>query len=118
MSSTEVLLITGANTGLGFETVKSLLQSSTAYTILLSGRSIAKADAAARSLNVQFPESSSNVRTIQVDIEDDESINRAFEHISQEYGRLDILINNAGKVSFLTRKFETNARQERSLIFS
>jgi len=96
MSSNRILFITRGNAGLGFETIRSLYQSSTAYTILLGGRSIDKAIAAATAVQNEFPKSLSTVATVQIDIEDDESISKAFEHISSDYGRLDILINNAG----------------------
>jgi NADP-dependent 3-hydroxy acid dehydrogenase YdfG len=96
----EVVLITGANTGLGYETVRSLCQSSSqAYTILLGGRDLEKAEAATKRVQKEFPDSPSTVRPIQVDIEHDESIAQAFEQVSNEYGRVDVLINNAGKSS-------------------
>ncbi|KAJ9640624.1 hypothetical protein H2204_003253 [Knufia peltigerae] len=96
MTSNQILLITGANTGLGYETVRSLCQSSTAYTILLGGRDMTKAEAAVKQVQAEFPNSPSTVKPIQVDIEDDTSINKAFEKVSSEYGYLDVLINNAG----------------------
>ncbi|KAK7890751.1 hypothetical protein LTR67_007960 [Exophiala xenobiotica] len=93
----EVVLITGANTGLGYETVRSLCQSpAQAYTILLGGRDLEKAEAATQQVQEEFPDSPSTVRPIQVDIEHDESIAQAFEQVSNEYGRVDVLINNAG----------------------
>jgi len=97
MASNPVILITGANTGLGFETVRSLCQSTKPYTILLGGRSIEKANAAAKEAQTEFPKSPSVIKTVQVDIEDDDSISQAFEHVEKEYGRVDVLINNAGK---------------------
>ncbi|EHL02791.1 putative Peroxisomal trans-2-enoyl-CoA reductase [Glarea lozoyensis 74030] len=96
MDSNQIVFITGANTGLGFEIVKSLLQSDVAYTILLGGRSIEKANTAAKDAQAQYPESSSTIETIQIDIEDDDSINQAFVKIIDGYKRLDVLINNAG----------------------
>src|SRR6186713_2551052 len=99
MASNPVLLITGANTGLGFETVKALCQSSRAYTILLAGRSQEKAEAAAQEAREKFPESKSVIETVQIDIESDDSISAAFERVSKEYGRVDVLINNAGEAS-------------------
>ncbi|KAM5357008.1 hypothetical protein ACJZ2D_016711 [Fusarium nematophilum] len=96
MSSNQILLITGANAGLGFQTVRSLCQSNKAYTILLSGRSLEKATTAVEKVSGEFPQTLSTIKALQLDIEDDDSINNAFNLISNDYGRLDILINNAG----------------------
>ncbi|KAK0105091.1 hypothetical protein ONS95_004547 [Cadophora gregata] len=97
-NTSTILLITGANTGLGLETVKALYQSNKAtYTILLAGRDISKANAAAKAVESDLKSPSGSViRTLQVDIEDDESIEKAGEWVKREYGRLDVLINNAG----------------------
>jgi NAD(P)-dependent dehydrogenase (short-subunit alcohol dehydrogenase family) len=97
MSSSPIVLITGANTGLGFETIKALCRSSNAYTILLGGRSIQKAQEAVQLAKSQFPNCPSNLTAIQVNIEDDVSISKSFEEVSTKYGRVDVLINNAGK---------------------
>jgi NAD(P)-dependent dehydrogenase (short-subunit alcohol dehydrogenase family) len=96
MSSNPILFITGGNTGLGFETIRSLCQSKKGYTILLGGRSIDKANTAAKAAQTEFPQSLSTIATIQIDIEDDVSISKAFDQIASRYGRLDILVNNAG----------------------
>ncbi|TVY87140.1 Short-chain dehydrogenase/reductase [Lachnellula willkommii] len=101
MVSNSVVLITGANTGLGFEIVKSLLQSPKPYTILLGGRSLEKAKAAAQQAQTEFPSSNSIIKPVQIDIESDSSITNLFEQISAEYGRVDVLINNAGKSPWL-----------------
>ncbi|KAE8444372.1 hypothetical protein EG329_000572 [Mollisiaceae sp. DMI_Dod_QoI] len=96
MTANPIILVTGANTGLGFETIRALCQSSKPYTILLGGRSLEKAEDAARKARTEFPKSPSVVKTVQIDIEDDDSISRLFEHLSSHYDRLDTLINNAG----------------------
>ncbi|KAH8700247.1 hypothetical protein BGW36DRAFT_415370 [Talaromyces proteolyticus] len=96
MASNLIVFITGANTGLGLETVKSLLQSPTAYTILLGGRSLEKANTAAKEVQAEFIKSPSIIKTVQIDLEDDGSISSAYEHITKEYGRVDVLINNGG----------------------
>jgi NAD(P)-dependent dehydrogenase (short-subunit alcohol dehydrogenase family) len=97
MNSVPIILITGANTGLGFETIKALLRSSNIYTVLLGGRSIQKAEDAVQTAKSQFPNSQSSLSAIQVDIEDDASIANAYDEVSTKYGRVDVLINNAGK---------------------
>ncbi|OBT56871.1 hypothetical protein VE04_03001 [Pseudogymnoascus sp. 24MN13] len=96
MSNAPIILITGANTGIGFEVIKALVDSPHAYTILLGGRSIQKAKDAVKLAKEQFPNSQSTLSAIQVDIEDDASISKAFEEVSTKYERLDVLINNAG----------------------
>ncbi|MCJ1307614.1 hypothetical protein MMC25_001261 [Agyrium rufum] len=92
----ETILVTGANTGLGLEIVKALCSSETKYNIFLAGRSIDKARQAVDDMRKEFPSSPSKVSAIQVDIEDDVSIENSFEEIQTEVGRLDVLINNAG----------------------
>lgn len=99
MSNAPIILITGANTGIGFEVIKALVDSPNAYTILLGGRSIQKAKDAVKLAKEQFPNSQSTLSAIQVDIEDDASISKAFEEVSTKYQRLDVLINNAGMTS-------------------
>jgi NAD(P)-dependent dehydrogenase (short-subunit alcohol dehydrogenase family) len=94
-STNPIVLITGANTGLGLAIVKALYQSTTAYTILLCGRSIQKAQDAANQIQAGDP-SGSDVVPMQVDLESDESIEKLARDVGEKYGRVDILINNAG----------------------
>lgn len=96
MASSSILLITGANSGLGLQTVKALCRSSRSYTILLGGRDLSKAGNAAKEVQAEFPKSKSVIRTVQIDIEDDSSIENLYSHVASKYGRLDVLINNAG----------------------
>ena len=91
-----VILITGGNTGIGFETVKALCKEPTAYNILIGTRSLEKGEAAIVSLKNEIPETTSTVSTVQVDIESDDSIKKAFDYVSSKYGKLDVLVNNAG----------------------
>jgi NAD(P)-dependent dehydrogenase (short-subunit alcohol dehydrogenase family) len=96
MSSQEVVLVTGANTGLGFQIVRALCGSDDAYTILLGGRSLNKAEEAISAAVNEFPSSRSKLHPIQIDIADDNSIEAAFQEVQTKYGRLDALVNNAG----------------------
>ena len=94
-----VILVTGANKGLGFEVVKKLVKgtsSSKNDLILLGSRDLQRGQEAIVKLG-----SPSNVRLIQLDTSSPESIAHATNEIKQKYGgKLDILINNAGIATF------------------
>lgn len=92
----KVILITGANTGIGFEIVKSLCSSDQAYNIILGGRSLSKAQDAVSTAQKEFSSSQSKLYPVQIDIEHDDSIKRAFKEVQSNFGKLDALVNNAG----------------------
>lgn len=92
-----VVLITGANSGIGFETVRALLQSSRAYHAYFGSRSAEKGNMALIELKKEFPDSASVLELAQIDVARDESIAAACEMIENGPGYLDVLINNAGK---------------------
>ncbi|KAF9694230.1 hypothetical protein EKO04_007774 [Ascochyta lentis] len=96
MSEKHIVLITGGNTGIGYETVKALHASAEAYTLLMGSRTLSKAQTAITTLKNENPASSSEIIPIQLDIEDDESIQDAYEEVKSSHGRIDTLINNAG----------------------
>lgn len=47
-------------------------------------------------LKKQFPQTASSLSTLQVDLESDESLEKAVAELKSRHGRLDILINNGG----------------------
>ncbi|KAI1422738.1 hypothetical protein F5Y12DRAFT_799328 [Xylaria sp. FL1777] len=92
----KILLITGGNTGLGLEAIKALSQSQTAYEIIIGCRTVSKGEDAITELKKQFPQTTSTYSTVQVDLESDESLEKAVAELTSKYGRLDVLINNGG----------------------
>ena len=104
MASRKIVLVTGGNNGIGYETVKALLESKKPYHILMGSRSVEKAKTAIETLKAEVPETSNTVEILQVDLTSDESIEKAFEDVKKGYGYLDVLINNAGTYFFLTEK--------------
>ncbi|KAM0255702.1 hypothetical protein ACHAQJ_005456 [Trichoderma viride] len=92
----EIILITGANTGIGWEAAKALLLSPKPYHILIGSRSIPKAADAIAKLAEEVSTTQSTVESVQIDITDDESIQRAADMIMDRWGRTDVLVNNAG----------------------
>lgn len=107
MSEPEIVLITGGNTGLGFEIVRALSKSERAYNIILAGRSLPKVHEAIKSIQGENPSSRSKLSPLQVDIEQDDSIIKAFEQVQAEFGKVDVLLNNAGKFLALAPSPET-----------
>ena len=109
MASSKVILLTGANNGIGYETVKALMESDKTYHILLGSRSLEKAKLAIETLQKACPESTSTVEAVQVDVTSDESIEKAFEQVKASPGHIDALVNNAGiRISLHSVTFEVN----------
>ena len=102
-----VTLVTGANTGIGYEIVKALCQSSTAYEIILGGRTLSKVEEAKQMLHSEHPSSPSTLSTVQVDVSSDASIDAASAAIKERHGRINILINNAGITLCPSRRMYT-----------
>ena len=84
-------LVTGASSGLGLETARAL--ASHGATVVLGCRSRARAEAARREL---LPTATGPIDLLDLDLADLESVDRAAAAMAERYGRLDLLINNAG----------------------
>lgn len=69
------------------------MSQSDKYHIIIGSRVLAKATAAAESLHSAHP--SASISTIQLDITDNHSVDTAAASIDSQFGRLDILVNNA-----------------------
>jgi NAD(P)-dependent dehydrogenase (short-subunit alcohol dehydrogenase family) len=86
-----VVLITGATSGIGKETARML--SLKGSTIVIAARDITKGEA----IQSEIKEISSNeVGLIQCDLSSQKSIRACCEEFKRKFGRLDVLINNAG----------------------
>jgi len=86
-----VALVTGANRGIGREVARQLARAG--YAVILTARDEAKARGAARELEEQ---DGLRVLPRQLDVSDPQSIAAAARKISEDPGRLDVLVNNAG----------------------
>jgi len=89
-SSGKRVLVTGGNKGIGFAICKGLLAAG--FEVILAARSLDKAQEAAERLQLD----DSQVRVVELDVTDDNSIRRAVERLSQDISHLDVLVNNAG----------------------
>ena len=88
--SSQVALITGANKGIGLEIARQL--GAQGMTVLLGARDPGRGQAAAAELTQQ----GMDAHAVPLDVTNQESINAAAQHIEDEFGRLDVLVNNAG----------------------
>ncbi|KAL5872570.1 hypothetical protein ACKVWC_008193 [Pyricularia oryzae] len=95
-TSHKIVIITGANKGLGFEAVKRFLASDNKYHIFLGSRDLAKGQKAVQKALGEVPSDKSTVEALQYDVESDESIQEAYETVRSRVDRVDVLINNTG----------------------
>ncbi len=86
------ILITGANSGIGFEAARALAQHGA--TVVLACRNRNKADDAVAKITEANPTGSTEI--LEVDLADLESVKNAAEEFLAAHERLDILVNNAG----------------------
>ena len=89
-SSETIVLISGANQGIGLEISKKLAAENPSYHVLMGCRSLSKGETAASSF------SELSIEPIELDISSDSSISKAFATVQEKFGHLDVLINNAG----------------------
>ena len=94
------ILITGANKGIGLATVAKLLDSYDETFLLLGSRDSKKGQEALNSLVDSQPEWKDRLDLIQIDVEQDVSVNSAAEEVATKFGRtpspLYAIVNNAG----------------------
>jgi NAD(P)-dependent dehydrogenase (short-subunit alcohol dehydrogenase family) len=95
---TRIILITGANRGIGRELAAQL--ATAGDTVLLSARDAGAAKRAALEIG-------GDVHPIQLDTSDLSSISAAAKKIEADYGRLDVLVNNVGGVYDYSQKAST-----------
>jgi len=86
----KIALITGANRGIGFETAKQLGEQG--VTVVLAARGVSAAEDAAAKLKA----AGIDAYGIQLDVTKSEDRVAAAAYIAGKFGKLDILINNAG----------------------
>jgi len=86
MQDKPVALVTGANQGIGLQIAKELVENG--FTVLVGSRNLARGEAAAKEIG-------SDAHALQLDVTDRASIDAAAKRIRDEFGRLDVLVQNA-----------------------
>lgn len=109
----KVALVTGANKGIGLEIARQLARLG--YIALVGARDAQRGQMAAQLLQAE----GLDALFLQIDVTDQHSIDTAAQVIEQQYGRLDVLVNNAAiaqdnappsqlDIAILRRTYETN----------
>jgi NAD(P)-dependent dehydrogenase (short-subunit alcohol dehydrogenase family) len=86
MQDTRIVLVTGANQGVGLQVARELAAKN--ITVLVGSRNLARGEEAVKTIK-------GDARALQLDVTDRASIAAAAERVRREFGRLDVLVNNA-----------------------
>ncbi|QRY78708.1 SDR family oxidoreductase [Pseudomonas sp. PDNC002] len=87
----KVMLITGASRGIGAAT--ALLAAERGFAVAINYR---REREAAQSLAAQITAAGGKARAFAADVADEEDVLRLFREVDNAFGRLDVLVNNAG----------------------
>lgn len=108
----KVVIITGGGSGIGKACAAVFLAKG--YCVVISGRRMDKL----RAVLDEFPASAQHLLTVQADVSVEEDCKRLVEETIQKWGRIDVLVNNAGismralfedmDVAVLKRVMDTN----------
>lgn len=88
----KVIIVTGANVGLGYESTKIFAQKNA--TVIMACRSKERADEARNQIVNEFP--NADLITMTLDLSSLNSVKAFSDSFKKKYNRLDVLLNNAG----------------------
>jgi NAD(P)-dependent dehydrogenase (short-subunit alcohol dehydrogenase family) len=86
MPDKRIALVTGANQGVGLQVARELVANG--LTVLVGSRDLKRGETAAKEIGV-------GAIAVQLDVTDKASIAAAAARVATEFGRLDLLVNNA-----------------------
>lgn len=85
-----IALVTGANKGLGLETARQLAEEG--LIVLMASRNKERGTEAVQQLKVE----GLDVEFVQLEVTNEAEVDALVQHIDTTYGKLDVLVNNAG----------------------
>ncbi|KAH6718200.1 hypothetical protein BKA61DRAFT_474729 [Leptodontidium sp. MPI-SDFR-AT-0119] len=116
-SSKLIFLVTGANRGIGFSTVQTLSLRYPDGTYIIGCRNISSGQQAVQELRKLGVKATLDV--VELDVTNDSTVEAAQGWVREKFGRLDVLVNNAGIALFpesssptAIREFQPNIQHE------
>ena len=108
----KIALVTGSSSGIGFET--SLALARNGYHTFATMRNLGKDE----KIKQIIEKEDLSIEILELDVDNEESVNRAIKTVSEKKGRIDVLVNNAGygmwgtvedvSIDEFKEQFETN----------
>ena len=108
----KVALVTGSSSGIGFET--SLALARNGFHTFATMRDLGKD----QKIKQIIEKEDLSIEILELDVDNEESVNRAIKTVSEKKGRIDVLVNNAGygmwgtvedvSINEFKEQFETN----------
>ena len=108
----KVALVTGSSSGIGFET--SLALARNGFHTFATMRDLGKDE----KIKQIIEKEDLSIEILELDVDSEESVNRAIKTVSEKKGRIDVLVNNAGygmwgtvedvSIDEFKKQFETN----------
>ncbi|KAK3324590.1 short chain dehydrogenase/reductase family protein [Cercophora scortea] len=99
MSSNKIVLVTGANRGLGYAILQVAGARNPSTTFILASRDLAAGQQAKTALEQEGIQAKIDV--LKLDVTNDDEVLAAVQHVATKYGHLDVLVNNAGIISVI-----------------
>lgn len=96
----KTVLITGATSGIGEACARKFAEGG--YNVIITGRRAGRLE----SLKAELEKAGARVRTLQFDVRDAEAASAAVGSLSEEWSRIDVLVNNAGLALGLDKEYE------------
>lgn len=99
MMDRKIILVTGASSGFGLMCAKAL--AGAGHTVYASMRGIAGRNAPqVRAIAAYANDHGADLRTLEIDVQSEDSITTAVAQILSQHGRLDVVLHNAGHMVY------------------
>ena len=108
----QVCIITGGGSGIGHDAARKLAQEGA--TVVIVGRTESKLESAIAEIKTM----GGTAEYYTLDVSDFNAVQKMVDDVYEKYGRIDVLVNNAGHSSHNRRLLNTTPEETRSVVDS